>query len=166
MAHLTYYVKDAFLVGDIDAAHFQFKALSGGWAGSKPDRSVHAVANNPYLGNQVEDDKNKIPGGPIPCGTYSLHPNLKRHSKKDHKTIIPWIDLIPDPTTVLGNRTGGFAIHGHGTEGSNGCIVPVNPRDLHDLLHATLKVLGNKRGPVTLAVVSGDLPDSSSTRIA
>ena len=156
-AHLLYYIKNAYLVGDVGSKHFQFKAVSGGRAGSEPDNSVREVANNPYRTGQTLNEAKNIVGGPLPCGNYQLKPDLNRHSKKHPKIKIRWINLEPDSSAMLGSRSGGFAIHGHGERGSDGCIVPVNPRDLEDLFNAVLSYAQAKAVRVTMQVVAGDL---------
>ena len=48
---------------------------------------------------------------------------------------IPWATLVPDPHNGIMNRAG-FAIHGRGQHGSDGCIVPFNPVDFQRLMDA------------------------------
>jgi hypothetical protein len=139
--------------------HFQFRAVSGGRAGSQPDRSNPHVANNPYFVGQVLNEKKKISGGPLPCGTYQLSPDLHRRSKKPPHSIIKWIDLVPDAKTIMGSRTGHFAIHGHGERGSDGCIVPVDPKDLNTFYYAVLDHIKSKSGGIDLNVLAGQLDD-------
>jgi hypothetical protein len=160
MTHLTYLIKDAYLVGDIGAKHFQFKAVSGGRAGSHPDHSNPRVANNPYLVGLAFDEAKGIAGGPLPCGKYLLRPDLHRRSKKHPNVIIKWIDLVPDAKTTMGPRTGGFAIHGHGERGSDGCIVPVHAEDLNSLYYAVLEHTKTKTGDIELSVIAGQLDNS------
>jgi hypothetical protein len=110
----------------------------------------------------VENDAKDIAGGPLPCGAYLLRPDLNRRSKTDPKKTIKWIDLVPAQSTQMGRRTGGFAIHGHGAEGSNRCIVPSNANDLNDLFYAVLHQLKSRSGEVSLNVVAGELDDQTA----
>lgn len=161
MSHLIYFIKDAYLVGDLGSKHFQFRAVSGGHAGSQPDRSIPFIVNNPYLIGQEKDDAKGIAGGPLPCGRYFLRPDLHRHSHKHPKILIKWIDLIPDATAAMGTRKR-FAIHGHGEIGSDGCIVPVEATHLNDLYYAVLDEIRMRKGEVELSVVAGELDDGAA----
>jgi hypothetical protein len=113
------------------------------------------LANNPWLTGLKTDPSKGVRGGPLPCGKYSLKVNPNRKSKKNPNQVITWIDLIPDSSNFMANRAD-FAIHGHGEEGSNGCIVPVNPLDLQKLYEAVSKAPGE-----TLSVVAGDLSNTA-----
>ena len=155
MADLTYNVVEMTLSGEIDGKAFHATAFSGGRAGSKQHKAVHPIlANNPYL-TGVKLAKN-TPGGSLPLGSYEL----KTHEKRKN-----WIRLNPVAGTSMKGRSG-FAIHGRGQRGSDGCIVPEafeNVLSIHALCAAREKA---GRAPPTLEVVAiGDL-DHIETRMA
>ena len=141
---LLYIIKDCCLVGDVGGLHFLMRAVSGGRAGSKVAGAVNqAVANNPYRTGQKLKKSRGVVGGPIPCGRYEMRVDLSKTSK--------WIRLVPHASNFMAGR-GGFAIHGRGPRGSDGCIVPVVYAELVSLWNA---VKENNGG--TLEVVAGDL---------
>lgn len=144
MDQLTYFISDGLLVGWVGGRHFQFRAVSGGRAGSTTPGAGHGrVANNPWLTAQAEGPG--VIGGPIPCGRYRLEVDPQRHL---------WIKLIPDPSNHIAYRPGSFAIHGHGPIGSHGCIVPVDPVDLR-LLYDAVKASNG----ASVSVVAGEIQD-------
>ncbi len=119
MSELTYNILECLLTGEIDGTRIHASAVSGGRAGSKTQGAVNPLlANNPYL-TQVKLS-GSTPGGTLPQGEY----RLQTHEKKES-----WIRLVP----LSGNMKGraGFAIHGRGKRGSDGCIVPM---DFHNVL--------------------------------
>jgi hypothetical protein len=145
--HLIYFIYDQVLFGRVNGLHFQMHAVAGGRAGSTNPKVVNkAVANNPYRTAQGEDTAKGIVGGPLPCGKYTLKVDAARHN---------WINLIPDKDTWMTGRTGGFAIHGHGPIGSQGCIVP----DLFSDLQSLVRNVKTSPIPVTLTVVAGSMDD-------
>ena len=115
MADLTYNVVEMTLAGSIDGRQFNATAYSGGRAGSKQANVVHPMlANNPFsTGVKLTKDN---PGGTLPLGTYEL---------KTHESRKNWIRLNPTAGTSMKGRAG-FAIHGRGQRGSDGCIVPAS----------------------------------------
>lgn len=119
MADLTYNILEHSLTGAIDGTRINAKAVSGGRAGSKTDGAVNPLlANNPYLtGVKLSGG---TPGGTLPQGTYTLRTHEKRKN---------WIRLVPRSGAMHGRA--GFAIHGRGKRGSDGCIVPW---DFHNVL--------------------------------
>ncbi|MCC6662029.1 MAG: DUF2778 domain-containing protein [Phycisphaerales bacterium] len=138
---MTYYIAEARLTGTIGTETFTINAVSGGRAGSRTRGAVNfRIANNPLLVCRKEDEAHGIVGGPIPPGGYTMKP----HPKHDY-----WIRLEPDDTNEMCNRDG-FAIHGRGKIGSQGCIVPMQASDLKRL-YKTLKEAGTAR----LTVVAG-----------
>ena len=144
---LIYNLVEERLSGSIDGTVIQAHAVSGGRAGSKQVGVLNPfLANNPYATHVKKTSQN--PGGPLIMGKY----NLKTHESKPN-----WIRLIPLATNDMRNRAG-FAIHGRGAWGSDGCIVPT---DFHvvQTLCSLVKVRekAGKAAP-TLAVISlGDL---------
>ena len=144
---LTYNIVEHSLSGTIDGVTITAYAVSGGRAGSKTKGAVNPfLANNPYLtGVKMKD---KIPGGPLIMGKYKL---------RTHESKANWIRLVPFSENNMKNRDG-FAIHGRGKRGSDGCIVPTD-FNIVKLLHSLLKAREKAAKPApTLAVIAvGDL---------
>lgn len=141
---LTYYIHEGLLEGSIGKEKFSIDAVSGGRAGSKTPGAVNfRVANNPLAVCRKLDEGEGIEGGPLPPGGYTAKP----HPKHDN-----WIRLEPDASNAMCNRSG-FAIHGRGKRGSDGCIVPNNYNDLLRLMKAVKKV-----GSVHLDVKDSKFP--------
>lgn len=125
----TYNIPECRFTGELECdgkkEAFNAYAGSGGRAGSKTAGAVNPyLANNPFAtqvkGASSGGEITKI-GGPIPIGVYLLRP---------HETKENWIRILPvDGTTVFGRD--GFAIHGRGSNGSIGCIVP---SDFHNVV--------------------------------
>lgn len=112
---LGYNILEQVLVGEIDGVSINAHAVSGGRAGSKTSGVVnHFLANNPYLTSVKK--KGAIPGGPLIMGKYAL---------QTHESRPNWLRLIPDAGNDMRGRAG-FAIHGRGVRGSDGCIVPTD----------------------------------------
>ncbi|HEX8240418.1 MAG TPA: tlde1 domain-containing protein [Allosphingosinicella sp.] len=147
MADLTYNIVEMTLTGTLDGTDFNARAYSGGRAGSKQDKVVHPIlANNPF-GMSIKT-KGNYAGGPLPLGTYTM---------KTHESRKNWIRLNPvDPSKMLGRD--GFAIHGRGPRGSDGCIVPQdfdNVLTLHALLKAREKA--SRPAPLLEVIATGDI---------
>lgn len=115
---LVYNIASMRLQGFIDGLEVNVIAYSGGRGGSKiPGAANSMVVNNPFLTGLkfVESKKSKgSVGGALPMGIYSL----SLHEKKKN-----WIRLNPLYVVSMKGRNG-FAIHGRGERGSDGCIVP------------------------------------------
>ena len=144
---LVYNVVEQTLTGKIDDTTINARAVSGGRAGSKKKGVVIMfLANNPYSTGVKKTRKN--PGGTIP---------MRRFVLKTHESRKNWIRLNPMEGEDLGGRAG-FAIHGRGQWGSDGCIVPM---DFHNVLtiYALVKAREDAGRPApTLAVIAvGDL---------
>jgi hypothetical protein len=148
MAQLTYYIFEGVLAGSAGGKTIHIFALSGGGGGSKSKKKGWVdpnVVNNPYMtGLKTEDTKSGHQhGGPIPVGSYTIAKPEKNHSGHGR-----WASLVSGAGNVMGGRSG-FAIHGSGPHGSDGCIVPTNPADFHSLMDAL-----EKDGGGTLTVLS------------
>jgi len=144
MNRLLYLIADQLLAGEVEGARFQMRAVSGGRAGTKIEGAENTgLANNPYL-SWVKKGPNPI-GGPLPCGSYTLRLRASRAN---------WIDLVPENPHLMWSRDG-FAIHGRGPRGSDGCIVPMAPGELVRLVAAVSKA----KSPVTLTVIAGEIHD-------
>lgn len=144
---LIYNIVEAQLSGVIDGIAISAYAVSGGRSGSKTAGVVNPfLANNPFA-TRVKKTST-VPGGPLIMGKYFL---------KTHETRSNWIRLIPFEDNEMGDRDG-FAIHGRGNRGSDGCIVPTD-FNVVETLHKLLKkreAAGSS--PLTLAVISvGDM---------
>jgi hypothetical protein len=154
--HLMYFIRDALLTGTVNGRNHQLKAVSGGRAGSKKPGAVdEKLANNPFATSVKMDEFTKSPGGPIPCGRYRsiVHPTranwlrLEMVEVPGHHGKGPRALLFPAK-----ERRSGFAIHGRGQRGSDGCIVPL---DFNQLLALIADV--RAAGSASLWVVAGDL---------
>jgi hypothetical protein len=148
MADFVYNVVEQSLTGGIDGTFLSAHAVSGGRAGSKTKGATNVfLANNPYATN-VKKRGDANPGGAIPLAAFYL---------KTHESRKNWVRLVPLDASDLKGRDG-FAIHGRGARGSDGCIVPT---DFHNvlLLHKLTKAREEAKGPApTLQVVAiGDL---------
>jgi hypothetical protein len=145
---LEYNIAEQRLVGEIDGTQINATAVAGGRAGSKKSGVVNVfLANNPYA--TAVKKKGDRPGGPLPMTTYYL---------KTHESKPNWIRLNPKAGDgALGDRAG-FAIHGRGPRGSDGCIVP---SDFHivKLLYKLVKgrEKAGKPAPTLEVIAAGDL---------
>ncbi|MGD9509176.1 MAG: hypothetical protein AB7I59_16070 [Geminicoccaceae bacterium] len=117
---LIYNVVEELLTGEIDGKRINAHSVSGGRAGSKQAGAVNLfLANNPFSTAVRKTASN--PGGAIPLARFLL---------QTHETRPNWIRLVPMANENLHGRSG-FAIHGRGQRGSDGCIVP---SDFHNVL--------------------------------
>jgi hypothetical protein len=116
-AELRYNIASGLLEGVVDGVRIHGQAGSGGRAGSKSEGALNWwLANNPFATRvKLSADHSNI-GGPLPMGSYRL--NL-------HESRSNWIRLTPLADTLMHGRDG-FAIHGRGKRGSDGCIVPTD----------------------------------------
>lgn len=113
-AELRYNLADGHLSGSIGGRKVSAWAGSGGRAGSKTPGALNWwLANNPFAVRVKLSSGN--PGGPLPMGKYRL---VLHESRKN------WIRLLPLDQAMFGRD--GFAIHGRGPRGSDGCIVPTD----------------------------------------
>jgi hypothetical protein len=144
---LVYNIVEHLLEGTVDGHGFCARAVSGGRAGSKTPGVVNRMlANNPYL-THVKESK-EHPGGPIVMGKYHL---------RTHESNLNWIRLEPYPNNEMFGRAG-FAIHGRGRIGSQGCIVPTDfaaVLTLYKLVKA--REVAGKPAPTLAVVAIGDL---------
>ena len=144
---LVFNIVEQTLTGKIGETTINAHAVSGGRAGSKKEGVVNSfLANNPYAtGVKKKSDR---PGGAIPLRKFEL---------KTHESKKNWIRLIPLKGEDLGGRSG-FAIHGRGQRGSDGCIVPT---DFHNVTLIYSLVMARQqageRAPTLAVVAIGDL---------
>ena len=151
---LAYNIVEQLLVGKIDGTTISAHVVAGGRAGSKKPGAVNPLlANNPYA-TRIKKAGNRS-GGPLIMGKYRL---------KTHESQATWIRLEPFADNDMHGRAG-FAIHGRGARGSDGCIVPTD-FNLVQTIYALVKGRETAIKPaVTLAVVAiGDL-DSVEQRL-
>jgi hypothetical protein len=137
-AQLTYYIFEGLLVGNAGGKSIHMFALSGGGGGSKSKKQGWIdgqVVNNPYMTGlkTLDSKKGHQHGGPLPAGQYTIQKPEKNHGGHGR-----WATLAPHSGNAMLGR-GGFAIHGSGPHGSDGCIVPTNPGDFTELLDALEK---------------------------
>jgi len=116
---LTYYIFEGVLAGTFGTEHVCVEAWSGGGGGAKKMKTTEN-ANNPYMyGLKAVEGKNKKPivrGGPIPPGSWKVHPPGPHHGFKKMVCVLA-------PQFTPPNHRGGFLIHSQGDKGSDGCIV-------------------------------------------
>jgi hypothetical protein len=144
---LTYNIVEEMLAGSIDDTWISAHVVSGGRAGSKTRGAVNPfLANNPYATGVKTTARN--PGGPLIMGKYTL---------KTHESHANWIRLLPFTDNNMKGRDG-FAIHGRGPRGSDGCLVPTD-FSVVGLIYRLVKAREQKGMPgPTLAVIAvGDL---------
>jgi hypothetical protein len=144
---LVFNIVEQTLTGKIGETTISAHAVSGGRAGSKKKSVVnYFLANNPYsTGVKKKGDR---PGGAIPLRKFEL----KTHESKEN-----WIRLLPLKGENLRGRSG-FAIHGRGQRGSDGCIVPTdfhNVKLIYSLVMA--REQAGERAPTLAVVAIGDL---------
>ena len=154
-ADLGYNILEQVLVGEIDGVSINAQAGSGGRAGSKTAGAVNPfLANNPYLTHVKK--RGKGAGGALIMGKYSL---------KTHESRANWIRLIPFEENNMKGRDG-FAIHGRGARGSDGCIVPTE-FSLVKLLHKLVlnREQAGKPAPILVVYAIGD-SDSYDQKLA
>ena len=123
---LSYFIFEGVLTGVFGRDQIYITAWSGGAGGSKKLKPTDD-ANNPYSYGvkEVSDPKNPTRGGPIPPGPYRILPP----GRDAHLGLCS--RLVPQFTPL--NHRGGFAIHGQGPKGSDGCIV-IPHKDFHRLM--------------------------------
>ncbi len=146
---LSFNIAEMRLTGNIDGTSFNAIAYSGGRGGSKTKGAVNPITvNNPFLTSLKENAKKSVAGGPLPMGEYTLQPHESRPN---------WIRLVPKNNISMHNRDG-FAIHGRGPEGSQGCIVPLDFQIVQKIYKLVKERKVNKQSPVTITVyATGDL---------
>jgi hypothetical protein len=145
-ADLTFNILEQRLSGAIDGQRINASAVSGGRAGSKTEGAVNPLlANNPYLsGVKLSKD---TPGGTLPIGRYYL----KTHEKKEN-----WIRVLPVKGQNMKKRDG-FAIHGRGKRGSDGCIVPMDFHNVQQIAKlCKAREMAGEAAPVLDVVAIGD----------
>ena len=113
---LSYFIFEGVLVGVFGSDQVYFTAWSGGAGGSRRLKPTDD-ANNPYSYGvkEVADPLHPTRGGPIPPGPYHILPPGKDPHLGHCSKLVPLFTPL--------NHRGGFAIHGQGPKGSDGCIV-------------------------------------------
>lgn len=125
-AQLTYYIFEGVLTGVFGSEVIHITAWSGGAGGSRKLTPTED-ANNPYSYalKEIDNPKNPVRGGPIPPGPYQIYPPEKSSKLGPCARLEP---LFTPP-----NNRGGFAIHGQGPKGSDGCIV-IPDKEFHGVM--------------------------------
>jgi hypothetical protein len=123
---LSYFIFEGVLTGVFGKDQIYLTAWSGGVGGSRKLKPTDD-ANNPYSYGvkEVSDPKNATRGGPIPPGPYRILP-------PGHQVHLGLCARL-EPQFTAPNHRGGFAIHGQGPKGSDGCIV-IPDKDFHRLM--------------------------------
>lgn len=110
-AILVFSISEKSLRGHINGRPVDIYAVSGGHAAAKKQKVDEQVANNPYA--QAIKDL-----GPLPIGRYRIGIPYQK-TANDRRC-----DLEPLAGTFMYRRNG-MQIHGWGSRGSIGCIVPL-----------------------------------------
>lgn len=132
---LEYRIADQVLEGILGGVKIRILAGCGGRAGSTKTNPLANVAQNPCMTDlkHVKGNKTARIGGPLPCGLYKMKATQKQVTPKKGTTkFIDWIALEPEKSNLMFGR-GGFAIHGRGEIGSQGCIVPYSASEFKKL---------------------------------
>lgn len=145
MADLTYNIASYLLTGTVDGTSINAYAGSGGRAGTKTPGALNWwLANNPFATSVKLNAAHTNVGGPLPMGTYTL---------ALHESRPDWIRLQPTDASRMMGRSG-FAIHGRGARGSDGCIVPTDFANVQLLCKLVRARQEAKKPPVSLQVVA------------
>jgi hypothetical protein len=124
-ARLTYALWEGLLTGTAGGRPVHIRALSGGGGGSTKSASDPFAVNNPTVTEQKENRRRQLRGGPIPVGTYVVHPPAAWSGGSIAAVLTPRYRTNRD----------GFLIHGRGPLGSDGCIVPLDQAEFTDLMN-------------------------------
>ncbi|MBS0448834.1 MAG: hypothetical protein JSR59_23165 [Proteobacteria bacterium] len=144
-AHLTYDGATGWLIGDGALARFRLRAESGGGRGSvHPSVWQTSLTSREATTPEIKNAKGlRIQrGGPLPPGEYVCR--YVKHHPRFHECIQLLagrhnIHAIASPLAshpIPHHRNNDFFIHGRGDLGSDGCIVPLIPRERMALTHA------------------------------
>jgi hypothetical protein len=145
-ARLVYFIRERRLTGFAGGKPIAIFAVSGGCADKSNDRLKNWTANNPYGTRHgtahTAGDKNpslESHGGPIPTGQYHvLSPKVTAQNPACRhflaRTGIKRASfLVPGNGTRLFDRTGFYIHPGKHTDG---CIIPVDPKQYQGLMDA------------------------------
>lgn len=149
MSDIIFNIASGKLTGIVGDYTFEINAFSGGRGGSKTKGAIHpAIVNNPLLTHMKLQGHGDFDfAGALPMGLYTL---------KNHESKPNWIRLVPNKENYMSNRDG-FAIHGRGPRGSDGCIVP-NDFSIVNKLYNLTKKYSDAGREITLEVKAvGDI---------
>lgn len=101
----------------------------------------------------------EVAGGPLPPGKYTMSWDPKKFSKGCIRLNLQQLtEMFPGSehfsTVTAWKLRNGMLIHGRGKRGSDGCIVPVDSRDLHQIN----KFVQNQKTSPVLTVVDPYIP--------
>lgn len=141
---LTYNIAEEHLVGYFAGVRIDCAAGSGGRAGSKAAGAGNWWLQNNPLATQVHAGAHGF--GPLPQGLYHMEP---------HETHKAMVRLDPFPANAMHGRSG-FLIHGRGSIGSHGCIVPYNFGEVVKVCSAVQRwIKANDSKPVLRVIAVG-----------
>ncbi|MBN2171386.1 MAG: hypothetical protein JW819_08705 [Candidatus Krumholzibacteriota bacterium] len=159
---LTYYIAEGILTGNLAGKRVRFRCTSGGGGGKHPKHkdkkskeypTEQEIIDNPLMTKRLRV-YGKQRGGPLPVGLYRIKKPFGAGGNRKAK-LVPLLEKGSEFTKRTG-REGGFEIHGRGFKGSDGCIVPQKPKELHMLMDAltlrgggSLLVLKSKQGSIS-----------------
>ena len=142
LTRLTYYIFEGLLVGFAGGKLVHIPALSGGRGGTTTKGAETDAVNNPYMtgltttthfekGKEVHSATDTH-GGPIPPGEYRIAKPGIYKTKSGHEFMAAQLTAT-HPIPGKKHRDG-FLIHGAGSHGSDGCIVPLNKASFNNLM--------------------------------
>ena len=140
---LTYDVAKELLYGTVGKERFHMRAFSGGGRGKAEGAGPGEATLTSKLVTTVEDKTRSIRGGPLPPGgyicEYVAHHSIfgecihLRGTKSARYIATPHARF---PIWHGRPKDGDFYIHGRGSKGSDGCIVPEIPAERERLNRA------------------------------
>jgi hypothetical protein len=139
---LTYNIAEARLQGLLAGVQINCAAGSGGRAGSKVEGAGNWWLQNNAMATAVHSGAHNF--GPLPQGSYYMCPH------ENGKTMIR---LKPFRSNYMHGRSG-FLIHGRGTIGSHGCIVPYHFSDVKSVFQAVNKYISTYKAEPVLEVIA------------
>jgi len=142
-ANLFYFVQTENLVYRDDATRkwIYVKAVSGGGRGQRVNNIPHPHGvNDSRLFTSLSEREKHIGnhrGGPIPRGTYSVGiPCMNNFGTAAQPHMV--MSCVLKPTGQAMYQRDNFFIHGQGSVGSDGCVVPTHGK-VHEIFHLVKK---------------------------
>ena len=159
---LTYDIANELLSGNVGKHKFYTRAFSGGGRGRKPKYGSGEDTLRSHLSTTVANEENGLRGGPLPPGdyvcTYVAHHHIFHeciHLRITNSARYINSAFARFPIWHGRPQDGDFYIHGRGKKGSDGCIVPALPSELHRLTRSIKEASETK---LTVINASYELP--------
>lgn len=145
-AKLNYSITLRCMWGTLNGKEIKIHVESGGRAGSKIKGAVDAqVANNVFEIDRKTNEAKNIHGGPLPIGTYTISSPANNNFGTDNHGCVRYVysaKLTPIKAWLGMMGRSGFYIHGRGSHGSDGCIVPMSGGEYQTLMKGLEKSKG------------------------